>query len=249
MKSIRARRSLVGFGLATALFMSPGYATAFVIGPTTPGKWGSPILGTGASITYSFMPDGTDCAAEFSGCSISAFDTFMPLGWESQVTAAFAAWSAVADMTFTEVADDGAAFNAPTTSGDIRFGGHPFDGPSGALAHGFFPPANGDTAAGDIHLDSSETWDLSFAGSGFSIFQVLAHEIGHALGLDHTGVPSSLMNPIYSEAFSGPQADDIAGAQYLYGAPAVPAPVPEPGALALVSLGLAAVVGLRRRAA
>ncbi len=30
------------------------------------------------------------------------------------------------------------------------------------------------------------------------------------------------MNPFYTEAFSGPQADDIAGAQFIYGQAAVP---------------------------
>ncbi|MBF0612951.1 MAG: matrixin family metalloprotease, partial [Magnetococcales bacterium] len=59
-------------------------------------------------------------------------------------------------------------------------------------------------------------------------FQVAAHEIGHALGLDHTAVANSLMNPFYSEAFSGPQADDIQGIQALYGGGSPSAPLPAP---------------------
>jgi hypothetical protein len=38
------------------------------------------------------------------------------------------------------------------------------------------------------------------------------------LGLADTSATGALMNASYSEAFSGPQADDIAGAVYLYGA-------------------------------
>jgi hypothetical protein len=153
------------------------------------------------------------------------------------VQAAFNAWSAVANITFVQVADDGAAFNAATTSGDIRIGGHAFDGPSGTLAHGFYPPANGNTAAGDIHFDTAELWKTGWGGAGFNIFQVMAHEIGHAIGLNHTGVLNSLMNPFYTEAFQGPQADDIAGAQFIYGARINR--VPAPGMLALFGIGLA----------
>lgn len=215
----------------------------FVVGPSSPGKWGGVGLGTpGGIVTWSLMPTGTSCSAEFVGCTITALGDFMPVGYLTQVQAAFAAWSAVANIQFMMVADDGAAFDAPTTSGYIRLGGHAFDGGGGTLAHGYYPPVNGVTAAGDIHFDIAETWKLGFGGPGFSVFQVTAHEIGHAIGLNHTAVANSLMNPFYAETFSGPQADDIAGAQFLYGAA-----IPEPMTLVLVGLGLAAVGVARRR--
>lgn len=223
-----------------------GSVQAFVLGPTAPGKWGSPVFGTGATISWSLMPTGTSCAAEAAGCTISALGDFMPAGYMASLLAAFTAWEAVADVTFVMVADDGAAFNAPTTSGDIRIGGHLFDGPGGTLAHGFYPPVNGATAAGDIHFDTSELWKIGFGGPGFDIFQVFVHELGHALGLAHTAVPGSLMNPFYTEAFAGPQADDIAGMVFLYGAPDID--VPAPSALLLMCLGLLAFVVRRARA-
>lgn len=228
-------------------------AHAFVLGPTNPGKWGPGPFGTGATITYSFVGDGVSCAAEFAGCTNTSFNNlFAGLGiaaWTGAVNAAFAAWSAVADVTFVLVPDDGAAFNAATTSGDIRLGAHAIDGPGGTLSHGFFPPVNGVSAAGDIHLDTAEVWKVGFGGTAFDIFQQVAHEIGHALGLDHSPVPASLMNPFYTEAFSGPQADDIAGAVFIYG-PAQPRNnVPEPTTMLLMALGLGLLtVRARRRA-
>jgi len=175
----------------------------------------------------------------------------MPAGYHAAIEAAFAAWSAVADIQFVEVADSGLPFNQPGATGDIRIGGHFFDGAGGTLAHGFFPPNNGASAAGDIHFDTGDAWDTAWDGgaNGFNIFQVMAHEIGHAIGLSHTGVPGSLMNPFYTEAFQGLQADDIAGAQFIYG-PAPERGVPDGGStLLLLGAGLMAFATLRRKAA
>ncbi len=206
----------------------------FVLGPTTPGKWGPPVVGTGATITWSIVPAGV---AMDSGTSVGLASIF-PTGFHAALVVAFSAWSSVANVTFSEVSDSGLAFNAPgATAGDIRISAHPFDGPGGTLAHGFYPPANGSTAAGDIHFDSADTWKIGFGGPGFDIKQVMMHELGHALGLAHTGVAGSLMNPTYTEAFLGPQADDIAGMVYLYGAPVATPDGGATGLLLLVAFG------------
>ncbi|CAP29379.1 Protein CBG09830 [Caenorhabditis briggsae] len=88
---------------------------------------------------------------------------------------------------------------------------YPFDGANGkiegnkkenVLAHTFFPgyafPLNG-----DIHFDDAETWEVDVdevggAGNRKRFFPyVLAHEIGHALGLDHSQKSDALMHPYY----------------------------------------------------
>lgn len=221
----------------------------FVLGPTSleggdptgPGKWGDPNIGTPAHVTYSFIPTGTYLDVGYSNQHLS---TFMPFGFENEIRAAFEAWSNAARITFSEVADDGVAFNASPTAGhgDIRIGGAAFDGVGSTLAVGFFPPPNGNTAAGDIFFDAGENWTINSLDGNTStidVYQVAAHEIGHAIGLAHTDVPNSLMNPYYSEAFSGPQADDIAGAKYIYSNP-------EPSSFILLSM-TSIVFWIRRR--
>lgn len=233
MKKHKLHKGLLGACVGT-LLMFTFQASAFVLGPTTPGKWGGPAMGTpGGTVTWSLMDSGIGTDADAS----TALSAFMPVGFKAEIEAAFAAWSAVADIDFMETADDGLVFDVGVV-GDIRIGGHTFDGPGGTLAHGFYPPVNGTGAAGDIHFDTAEIWKIGFGGAGFDIFTVMAHEIGHAIGLDHTMVPASLMNPFYTEAFSGPQADDIAGAVFIYGPRDVDVPEPETLVLSLLALAL-----------
>uniref|UniRef100_A0A674IT48 Collagenase 3 n=1 Tax=Terrapene triunguis TaxID=2587831 RepID=A0A674IT48_9SAUR len=89
----------------------------------------------------------------------------------------------------------------------------PFDGPFNQLAHAFSP---GENFGGDIHFDDDETWTNTRA---FNLFTVAAHEIGHALGLDHSSNPQALMYPIYTYTgtrdFVLPE-DDVEGIQALY---------------------------------
>ena len=124
--------------------------------------------------------------------------------------------------------------NQENAVGDIRIGGHYFDGSNNILAHGFYPyPLGTDSVTGDIHFDQDDNWVLSQPESGFDLFTVMAHEIGHAIGIAHSEVSGALMYPYYSGSFLGLQADDIAAVQYIYGNS-----VPEPPIYSLFCVGM-----------
>src|SRR5690606_22804375 len=98
-----------------------------------------------------------------------------------------------------------------------------FDGVNGTLAHtlGGPPPNIFGTLAGDIHFDDDETWINAVRGDGsqpIDLVTVAAHEIGHAIGLDHTTVSGALMLENYTSSHRFLGTDDILGIQSLYGA-------------------------------
>ncbi len=125
-------------------------------------------------------------------------------------------WAEVTSLTFSEVASGGSADMILRFAAGDHGCGYPFDGPSGVLAHGFYPPPN-PSFPGDIHFDEAETWSVNTPPSGFDLITVAAHEIGHALGLAHSAVAGALMAPYYDGAHRRLESDDIAGIRALYG--------------------------------
>uniref|UniRef100_A0A8B9FJF4 Peptidase metallopeptidase domain-containing protein n=1 Tax=Amazona collaria TaxID=241587 RepID=A0A8B9FJF4_9PSIT len=135
---------------------------------------------------------------------------------EEAIAKAFQLWSSVTPLRFIRLYSGQADIMISFASG---FHGdfYSFDGPGGTLAHAY-PPGSG--IGGDAHFDEDENWTKFTTYSGYNLFLVAAHELGHSLGLGHSNVFGALMYPIYmardTRNYRLPQ-DDIDGIQALYG--------------------------------
>lgn len=231
----------------------------------TPGgggrAWGG--VATPGGATFSIMGAGLTDVSGFDPGHVGATQAVTSLGFTASELASIAnwaldTWAAVSGFTNLGLVADGGgnagASGAAGGTGDIRIGAWEI-ATGGVLAHAFQPGTEalfgaGGSIAGDVHFDVSWTWvddatDTN-ADADIDIYTVMLHEVGHALGLGHSSVFGSVMEPVYAGARRTLTADDIAGIQALYG-PAVAAPVSAPGALALASLGLMAAFATTRR--
>uniref|UniRef100_A0A8R1XVD6 ZnMc domain-containing protein n=1 Tax=Onchocerca volvulus TaxID=6282 RepID=A0A8R1XVD6_ONCVO len=90
---------------------------------------------------------------------------------------------------------------------------YPFDGEGNELAHTFYP--SNFIRHGQIHIDDSEPW----GPNGRNLDWVMAHEIGHALGLVHSDDESLMTSHYQGFQKTTPKLHpcDIAAIQSLYG--------------------------------
>ncbi|XP_067103077.1 matrix metalloproteinase-28 [Osmerus mordax] len=150
--------------------------------------------------------------------------TYRVVNWPQQlspgpvrlvVRAAFQLWSDVSGLVFQEATQGPSDIRLAFYDGEHNDGtSNAFDGPGGALAHAFFP------CRGEAHFDMAERWTLN-SHKGHNLFMVMAHEIGHTLGLEHSPVRHALMSPYYRKLGRGLVLswDDITAVQKLYGKP------------------------------
>lgn len=168
-------------------------------------KWGNSANGTtGGTVTWSFAT--SNLGIEPESFTLPMFGFF-----QDEVRAAFDAWEAIADIDFVEVAD-GEDVN-------IRFGMGVLDGSvsSGGSTVGtaFYSFSRGSFIQAHIVMDVD---DFNTRGDQSGFFLTALHEIGHAIGLDHENDVPSIMSSFINGSLTALTADDISGAQTIYGA-------------------------------
>jgi peptidoglycan hydrolase-like protein with peptidoglycan-binding domain len=86
-----------------------------------------------------------------------------------------------------------------------------FDGPGAQLGHSGFD---------FLHLDANEEWLTSDMRkthpTQFIVYNVVLHEIGHVLGLEHSKSPGDLMGPFYADEHKDLSAGDIVAIKTVY---------------------------------
>lgn len=188
-------------------------------------KWQSPRMGASAAVTYAFATkptttkDARNCGRMLPPSHAYAPSHIAKSQFEREAAAAFRMWEAVADITFRRIDDADAA--------DILIGAQA-DPVGRAFTNVALKPAEGGRKVigrALVCLNPEQPWKIGFDGDldVYDLRYTIAHEIGHAIGLDHPGPAGQLMSYRYDEKQTGLQGGDINGAALLYGpGPATP---------------------------
>jgi hypothetical protein len=225
----------LGFAIVAGSAFADASTQMFMAGPSAPSflgfrlldldgslvQWGRPGRGGAATVTVSYafvreltqLDDARNCQAmqPLDGLLAASGIDFERL--RSETRAAFSMWEGVADIRFREVAD-------PSHAG-ILIGAQ-----AEPLGRAF---ADVKYAAGEgpwrqierslICLNPAKRWKIGFDGNlkVYDLRYTLAHEIGHAIGLDHPEPAGQIMSARYEERFRTLQFGDVRGAVQLYG--------------------------------
>jgi hypothetical protein len=181
--------------LATYAFTDPAY------------KWGDPVYGRpSGTITFGFDASFYAASWDRAGYSTAQFEVAAEFALET--------WASVAAVDFAP---------APAgTTPEITIRMAPLSGPTigQALTRFLELPGVNQVVSSVITLDSTEVWS-PFGQAGLNFYNVVLHEAGHSLGLDHpegAGASTQVMYAFYqSDKTLSLAAGDIEGIQIIYG--------------------------------
>ena len=172
------------------------------------------------TVTYAFVDkpvefaDARNCSAMVSLADMLARSNIDTLTFHREVAAAFEMWERAANIRFEPA--------APGTKPDILIGAQ-----RDPIAHAFADVAYAKGVPGMLRpierslicFNPTKRWKIGFDGNlaVYDLRYTLAHEIGHAIGLDHPEPHGQVMSRRYQEQFRTLQAGDVSGAVRIYG--------------------------------
>ncbi len=177
-----------------------------------------------AIITYSFADERFETYLKKMHPDYPALDGGLTPPQMNAFRQATKVWEQAAGVDFVEVGD------TPWVS--LRVGAASVDGAGGILGVTGLWNSGATTTMAAIGLDRADiatatTATTPPAKGELSFYQLVLHELGHVIGLDHTTVPNDLMYPRANGTVTL-STDDIAAAVSLYGPPKPVSAAPVP---------------------
>jgi hypothetical protein len=196
-------------------------------------KWGEAELGRGATVRYALVdkplrfPGARNCTDMTGVEPLLARSGIDAARFRKEVAAAFAMWESAADIKFVNVTDPANAdilIGAQATPRGWAFANVVYDRAAGTKVRSIEKSL--------ICLNPEKPWKTAFGGdsAAYDVRYTIAHEIGHAIGLDHPDSADQLMSFRYGERFRTLQAGDLRAAVALYGKAGAPATAGAPPA-------------------
>jgi Matrixin len=181
-------------------------------------RWNSADFGR-PKVTYAFVREpmqfegARNCEAMVPATELLARSQVARVIFEQEVEAAFAMWEQAANIKFERTEDMAHAGILIGAQRDAQ--GHAFADVKYRAGKG----RDRDIERSLICLNPLKRWKVGFDGNlrVYDLRYTIAHEIGHAIGLDHPDAADELMSFRYTERFRTLQPGDIYGAVEIYG--------------------------------
>jgi hypothetical protein len=208
-----------GFGASASAQDAASFALLKFAGNNV--RWQAPANDQPLVVTYMLVrvdvdyADAQNCRKMSSLDHLIAASELAPAAVHKEIAAAFHMWEAAANISFREASEGERAnilIGAQAEPQGWAFADISFD----ATTTVHVKPIS----LSRICLNPAKRWKIGFDGdlTVYDLRYTLAHEIGHAIGLDHPVGAGQIMGYRYEERFRSLQTGDAHGAALLYGA-------------------------------